>query len=309
LYTYNNNIFFGANDGSGNALWKSNGTASGTVKVKDIEPYGAINYGLNYNDYFCVANNILYMNASTATAGSELWKTNGTATGTKIVKDINIGSDGSNPTFLTNVNGGLFFTVYNQLWKTDGTKANTVLIKELPGYFFNERCASGGKFFFNKDQLLWVSDGTDAGTRQVSDNGLNGLSLITNLAAAGNNIFFNAYSDLYNYEMYSGDATKVVASPSAINNDMQIQKQASFTAAVLQNPVIASINLQVQSAMDQTINISVSNEQGNLVKQQKLIVTKGINKVNISVAGRQGGVYLVKLSNNTGDNVYLSVLK
>src|ERR1700730_13913516 len=42
--------------------------------------------------------------------GVELWRSDGTAAGTRIVRDINLGSDSSSPNYLTNVNGILFFT-------------------------------------------------------------------------------------------------------------------------------------------------------------------------------------------------------
>ena len=60
--------------------------------------------------------------------GSELWKTDGTAAGTVLVKDIRSGASGSYPHNLTNVNGTLFFTANDgtngyELWKSDGTAA------------------------------------------------------------------------------------------------------------------------------------------------------------------------------------------
>ena len=47
-------------------------------------------------------------------------------TGTVLVKDIRSGSSNSNPYYLTNVNGTLFFTADDgtngrELWKSDGT--------------------------------------------------------------------------------------------------------------------------------------------------------------------------------------------
>ena len=42
--------------------------------------------------------------------GIELWQSNGAAAGTVLVSDINPGSSGSYPGYLTNANGTLFFS-------------------------------------------------------------------------------------------------------------------------------------------------------------------------------------------------------
>ena len=75
----------------------------------------------------------LFFAADDGANGSELWKSDGTAAGTVLVKDITPGSRrGSCPSDLTNVNGTLFFaandgTSGRELWKSDGTAAGTVL--------------------------------------------------------------------------------------------------------------------------------------------------------------------------------------
>jgi ELWxxDGT repeat protein len=55
-------------------------------------------------------NGVDYFTANDGTHGRELWKSDGTATGTTLVKDIKSGTGSSNPDYLTNVNGTLFFT-------------------------------------------------------------------------------------------------------------------------------------------------------------------------------------------------------
>ncbi len=312
LYVYKNNIYFGADNGAGIALWRSNGTAVGTLKIKTIQPYGLSNNGIDYNNYFCLANGELYMNAYTSSTGAELWKTNGTGAGTVLVKDITGDATDGNPSFLTDVNGSVFFSVANsQLWKSDGTAATTALVKNIFSsdfyLLFRERCVADGKLFFNTNQLLWVSDGTDAGTQQVADNGLNGVNLVTNLAAAGNAVFFNGYADNTGYELYSGDATQVM--PHIAGGKPQVEKRLSFTAVVLQNPVNNVLGLQVKSESDQVIIIAVSNALGNIIAQQKITVSKGANRITIPAGNWQTGVYVVKLYNSAAETVSISVLK
>jgi ELWxxDGT repeat protein len=76
------------------------------------------------------------------THGLELWKSDGTAAGTSLVKDICPGLCSSLATFFnppvgfTRVGGTLFFMAddgvhSNELWKTDGTEAGTVLVKDI----------------------------------------------------------------------------------------------------------------------------------------------------------------------------------
>src|SRR5207248_2636011 len=55
----------------------------------------------------------LFFQATNGVSGLELWKSNGTAAGTVLVKDINPGKVSSSPSYLTNVNGTLFFSANN----------------------------------------------------------------------------------------------------------------------------------------------------------------------------------------------------
>ena len=88
-----------------NELWKSDGTSSGTVMVKDIYSGG------DSNPYLLTAvGNTLYFQARDGTNGYELWKSDGTASGTVMVKDINSGSSASSPGDLTAIGNTLYFS-------------------------------------------------------------------------------------------------------------------------------------------------------------------------------------------------------
>src|SRR5262249_8854048 len=101
-------LFFAANDGTNSLeLWKSNGTADGTVLVKDINPGGGNNGSLP--NHLTAVGGTLYFTAFVPATGIELWKSDGTEAGTVLVKDINPGSACSRPHELAFVNGALFF--------------------------------------------------------------------------------------------------------------------------------------------------------------------------------------------------------
>src|SRR6185295_12160827 len=121
--------FFASTNANGNALWKSDGTAAGTVLLKDLDenPYGESNNIVSVNE-------TIYFSGYDHATGAELWKTDGTVAGTKIVKNIIPDPDpdypgSSNPSSLTNVDGELYFAVnYSAVWKSNGTPEGTVLI-------------------------------------------------------------------------------------------------------------------------------------------------------------------------------------
>ena len=132
LTSVGSELFFVANDGvHGFELWKSDGTSAGTMLVKDINPGGG-------DSFLAIPNNTanvdgtLFFAATDGTDGTELWKSDGTAAGTVMVKDIVAGAGSSTPTQLTNVNGVLEFYAFDGtsegLFRSDGTAAGTIEI-------------------------------------------------------------------------------------------------------------------------------------------------------------------------------------
>src|SRR5215467_13312225 len=82
--------------------------------VKDINP-GTGLFPTNFrHSYLTRSGNLLYFASDAGGSGLELWKSDGTASGTSLVADVNPGTQtsdyGSGPTALTDVKGTLFFT-------------------------------------------------------------------------------------------------------------------------------------------------------------------------------------------------------
>ena len=99
-------------------------------------PYGTLGSPLPYPSNLTNVKGILFFSASDGVHGDQLWKSNGTATGTVMVSDINPVVDGTTypyPQELTNLNGTLFFRADDgvhgpELWKSNGTAAGTVVV-------------------------------------------------------------------------------------------------------------------------------------------------------------------------------------
>src|SRR5260370_26879046 len=190
LTNVNGTLFFVASDGTtkGSGLWKSDGTAAGTVLVENVSAGNLTN-----------VNGTLFFAGNDGSHGTELWKSDGTTNGTKMVKDIYSGStsyhgnfyghyhfkiqNSSNPSGLVNVNGTLFFTANDgthgpELWKSDGSSNGTVQVADIDpgsaGSFPRSLTNVNGTLFFSANNgvsgyELWKSDGTATGTVLVKD--------------------------------------------------------------------------------------------------------------------------------------------
>src|SRR5215211_1288127 len=192
---WGNTLFFAADDGKhGVELWKSDGTYKGTKLVKDIN---TVKGNSNPNDKgdaltrsaevekLYVVDNRLYFRANDGKHSVELWKTDGTNRGTKLVKNINpsSASEASDTGNLVALGKTLYFSANDgkhgfELWKSDGTVKGTTVVKHIkPGKMGSNPdslTVFGGVLLFaaadgKHGPELWGSDGTRAGTTLLRD--------------------------------------------------------------------------------------------------------------------------------------------
>lgn len=176
----NNEMYFLVNEGSLGVdyqLWKSNGTSTGTFKVKNINyfNYGPmIHYAKSYH-------NKVYFNADDVNYGDELWVSDGTNAGTYMYYNFN-GQSPSSPRHFTVANNQLYFvantsTNANDLYVSDGTTIGTQLVKSLNGIGFPpaydmaeiNNMVVFGKSGGSGQRDAYVSDGTTLGTYSLGD--------------------------------------------------------------------------------------------------------------------------------------------
>lgn len=250
----NNKLFFIANDGiHGAELWATDGTESGTYLVKDIgvdiDPswsglggYGDAGQLFTYNNkvYFAACDG----RTSAGYHDVELWCSDGTETGTYMVKDIRP-DESSQPSEYCIFNGLLYFSAYDggqlmgahgeELWVTDGTEAGTHLFKDIAPVASSEGpqylTVCGEKMFFTTDdgvhgKELWVTDGTDAGTHLVKDIRTDGSgSYPRYLTVLDGILYFRANVDNDNMNLWRSDGTEsgTFIVSSSINDPVNLE--------------------------------------------------------------------------------------
>ena len=221
-----NTLYFFASDGTtGNELWRSDGTTFGTIGIKDINSGNLSSVPLLGGDrIFSNIGNTIYFQADDGTNGTELWKSDGTTTGTTMVKDINSGSSSSFPDMFTAIGNTLYFSADDgtngtELWKSDGTTTGTVMVKDInsgnASSFYSSMTsgcggltAIGNTLYFSADDgtygcELWKSNGTANGTMLIQDmNRGTSSSDPYGFIALGNIILFAATHETRGRELF-----------------------------------------------------------------------------------------------------------
>ena len=175
-----------------------------------------------FSTQFVEMGGVVYFTSSDGIHGTELWRTDGTAGSTRMVKDICPGSCASWIFRLAVWGSTLYFSADDgahgtELWKSDGSAAGTVLVKDLtpglagstPTEFFE----AGGSLYFSAFQEatgreLWKTDGTGAGTGLFADLWPGaGTSFPRPMGRIGSSVVLSARNAAHGLELWAFDGS------------------------------------------------------------------------------------------------------
>ncbi len=216
-------------------IYTTDGTPENTTLFKGEVPFSTP----------VVSGATLFFTGSTEAEGTELWSSNGTASGTDLLKDLLPGPFSSSPEELCAGGGLVAFAALHatkgkELWVSDGTAANTDVLRDINtnglgtdawgaqsveingvAYFplQTDDSPSGQVDAYGKE--LWRSDATGDGTYRVMDiNPGADSSEPRYLVRSGDTLFFSADDGTYGRELWMHDGpTKATARVTDINTD------------------------------------------------------------------------------------------
>ncbi|HLL00263.1 MAG TPA: ELWxxDGT repeat protein [Myxococcaceae bacterium] len=251
-------LFFTATSGAGNKqLWMSNGTdvGAGALLVRDFGQYGDETAVTPQS--LTAAGNLLFFVLATPDSGGELWVSDGTSMGTRLIKDIQPGADSSDPQHLTAVGQTLFFTASDavhgrELWRSDGSAGGTRMVRDIiPGSVnpeFGSLAAGPGTLLMELNDVVsgyepWRSDGTPEGTYRLADVA-QGTSASTprDFRRAGPNLFFVATLQATGDQLYVVPLSQVDChAPRFDCKDVPIEALSS-QGIVLDSPPLSAVD-------------------------------------------------------------------
>lgn len=167
-----NTLYFVADDGTnGRELWKSDGSAAGTVMVTNINKVVTVGDSSDSSNPTDLrnANGKLFFLADDGVNGRELWTSNGTAAGTVMVSapgrtGLVTGAGHADIQDLTVIRNVVCFTADDgisgrEVWISDGTSAGTYIVTEFvvgagSSYPRNLAAAAAQLIFSASDELI-----------------------------------------------------------------------------------------------------------------------------------------------------------
>lgn len=177
-----------------------------------------------------IFNGKIYFAGSNHTNGTELWVSDGTISGTRMLEDAAPGYESLFPIGIKDLNNQLIFWGHSNngthgLWRSDGREGGTVFLKDFSYRTERGTIAPGSFFEFNdalyfrapgdgKGSALWKTDGTVSGTVKVKDLSTNMIygsgyiSMTNTFTIVRNMLYFAEGSGKKQAKLWRSDGTE-----------------------------------------------------------------------------------------------------
>ncbi len=255
---FNNEYYFVTATSFGRSVFKSNGTVSGTVAVKQ-------NFGLpEIKQLKVCGNNLYFTNDPSLDGANQLWRTDGTETGT-----IQLGVtaqydyhfkcltcfqnqlfyffDYTTPYYIT----GLLDSYYRNIWKTDGVSVTNYPLSVLNSQGFLNKYGYGAIDMFSTDSKMYF----------IANNGYSGI------------------------ELYASDLQSIL---SLNENDSNSITSNESPIIAYPNPTNSILNLKSKILIKKVI---VFDSLGKKVFETNIDSQEGL----INLSSLDSGLYLLKI--------------
>lgn len=194
--------------------WITDGTIAGTTMLKDLNSEQIY---VGYYFPFATGNNIMFMNTTVDGHKVDMWGSDLSADGTKLIKTFGAGATMGE---VVNYKDKLYFmgrvyspTIAYNIWTTDGTEAGTQVLKS--GDWFSQVNSDahfqqvGSTLYILQRKELWKTDGTEAGTVKVADYPFGDSYSYSNHVAFKGSLYFFMFGELWTSDGTDAGTVKV----------------------------------------------------------------------------------------------------
>jgi ELWxxDGT repeat protein len=228
LEVFDNEVYFSARDtddfGSGDDLWKTNGTPEGTEKVFNFGTYD-----ISPEKFFGTSDQLWFFGEQYGTAPEwGLYKSDGTSDGTEHVAQHNLDGNNWGSNMLEEYNDGVLYTVFNtsvgrELYFSDGTSEGSYMVQNIASGsespYIENLVPFNDEMYFLADNVsngteLWKTDATGVGTNMlidlmpgVSSGGLDVRNGTPTLVELNGSLLFGGATEEGDYELFISDGT------------------------------------------------------------------------------------------------------
>lgn len=225
---HNGSLYLAATRYGRSGLWKTDGTAKGTLLIKG--GLTSTRGGTSITALAANGNRVFFVSRHSPTSPSDLWMTAGSVGSTHLVRQFP--AKAVTPSSLTSAGPRVFFTASdgvhgNELWSSNGNPEGTAMVRDIrsgpQGSSITSLTSDGNQVYFQADNVtrgeqLWKSDGTRERTvmvRNIAPGAKRGI--LSDLTPFGGVMYFSAAQPIGATQLWSTDGTYAGTNPVKSN--------------------------------------------------------------------------------------------